>query len=184
MRKTLLAGALVAVAVAIAIWVGALFGLELESVALLGVALGAVVALVPDGRPGFRLAGFSGGIVVTMIGYFIRAAALPDTTSGRAIAAFIMLALCAVVAGVSVGRIPLWTTLVGGAAFFGAYEAAYAVAPPEVASTSVSTLTTLLLTAASGFLAASFVAAAPSDAPQTVGRHSESDDDKLMERAA
>ena len=158
MRKSLLAGGAFAVAAAVAVWLGEFFGLELDSFALLGVALGAVVALVPDGRPGVRLAGFGCGLVVTLIGYAVRAALLPDTTSGRAIAAFIMIALCVLVVAASIGRIPLWSTLLGAGAMFGAYEEIYAAAPPEFTSSSVSTLTSLVFTAGLGFLVASFFA--------------------------
>ncbi len=55
-------------------------------------------------------------------------------------------------------RLPLWTTLLGTAALTGAYEFTYAAAPPELATTSVSTATTLLFNVAVGFLAAALVA--------------------------
>lgn len=186
MRTSLLAGVVLASATALAVWLGDFFGLELESVALLGAALGAVVALVPDGRPGFRLAGFIAGIVAAWIGYLVRAALLPDAASGRAVAAMVIVLLCAVVAAAAVGRLPFWSTLVGAAALVGAYEAVYAAAPPEVASTSVSTVTAVLLTAGIGFLATSFFAPdfTHAGSTRTSGRHQESNDDlELMESA-
>jgi hypothetical protein len=60
------------------------------------------------------------------------------------------------------GRLPLWATLLGAAAFAGAYEATYTAAPPEVTSTSVSVLTALLMTVVVGFLAAAAAASEPS----------------------
>lgn len=189
MRKSLLAGLVIALASAVAVWLGDFFGLELDSIALLGVALGAVVALVPAGSPGLRLVGFLGGIVVTWIGYVIRAALLPDTASGRAVAAFIIVALCTVVVAASLGKISFWSTLLGAGALVGAYESVYAAAPPEVASTSVSTVTTLLLTVGIGYLAASFFAPAnwsssEADPYRVRGRHGY-DSDRLdaMEHA-
>jgi hypothetical protein len=158
MRTSLLAGGIVVVTAVLAVLLGAPFGLELDSYALIGVAMGAVVALVPDGRPGLRLAGFASGVLVTWIGYLVRAALLPDTLGGRAAATFLVLALCVVIATVAQGRIPVWSTLAGAATFFGAYEAAFAAAPPEVATTSLTALTAVALTGALGFLAASFVA--------------------------
>ncbi len=158
MRKSLLAGGIVVLAAVLAVLVGAPFGLELDTYALIGVAMGAVVALVPDGRPGLRLAGFASGVLVMWVGYLVRAALLPDTVGGRATATFLVLALCAVVAALTAGRIPVWSTFAGAATLFGAYEATFAAAPPEVASTSVTALTAVALTAALGFLAASFVA--------------------------
>ena len=62
--------------------------------ALLGAALGAVVALVPDRTPLVRLGGFAAGFVAAFIGYVLRAALLPDTSAGRAVAVVIVLLLC------------------------------------------------------------------------------------------
>ncbi len=158
MRRTILAGLVLALAAVLVVLISSLFDLELESVALLGAALGAVVALVPDRTPAARLLGFGGGFVAAWIGYFLRAAALPDTSAGRAVAAGLVVLLCVAVTAVSRGRLPLWSTLLGTAALSGAYEFTYAAAPPEVVSTSSSTATTLLFTMAIGFLAAAVVA--------------------------
>jgi hypothetical protein len=162
MRMSLLAGVTVAIAAALAVLGGAFFGLDLEGYALIGVAMGAVVALVPDARPGFRFGGYLAGIGVSLVGYAARALLLPDTDGGRAFAAFAVLAGCVVIASVSFGRIPLWSVLAGAATFFGVYEAAFTAAPPEMATTALTALTALLLTSALGFLAASFSAPAKS----------------------
>src|SRR6478735_3271888 len=154
MRTSLLAGGIVVVTAVLAVLLGAPFGLELDSYALIGVAMGAVVALVPDGRPGLRLAGFFAGVLVAWVGYLVRAALLPDTTAGRAAATFLVLAFCAVIAAVAAGRVPVWSTFAGAATMFGAYEATFAAAPPEVTTTSITALTAVALTAAIGFLAA------------------------------
>lgn len=160
MRKTMLAGLLLAVAAVVVVWLSAVFGLELESVALLGAALGAVVALVPDGSPATRLGGFAAGFVAAWIGYVLRAAVLPDTAGGRAVAVGLVVLLCVGATAATVNRLPLWSTLLGTAALSGAYEFTYAAAPPEVMDTSVSTATTLLFNVAVGFLAAALVAPA------------------------
>jgi hypothetical protein len=180
MRTSLLAGGIVAVAATLAVLVGAPFGLELDTYALIGVAMGAVVALVPVGRPGLRLAGFASGVLVAWIGYLVRAALLPDTVSGRAAATFLVLAVCAVVAALASGRIPVWSTLAGAATFFGAYEATFAAAPPEVATTSITAVTAVALTAAIGFLAASFVAPMAQD--DTPSAHTHDDNTQEMDR--
>ncbi|MGZ4489836.1 MAG: hypothetical protein ACXVEU_03170 [Nocardioidaceae bacterium] len=158
MRKTLLAGLLLAVAAVVVVLVSAASGLELESVALLGAALGGVVALVPDRSPAVRLGGFAAGFVAAWVGYLVRAALLPDTAGGRAVAVGLVVVLCVGVTATSRDRLPLWSTLLGTAALAGAYEFSYAAAPPEVLSTSVSTATALLFNVAVGFLAASFIA--------------------------
>lgn len=160
MRNNLLVGSVLAGAALVVVFLSAWLDLELESVALLGVALGAVLALVPDGSPLMRLAGFVGGFVAAWIGYFLRAAALPDSVGGRAVVVAVVILLVAVIAALSMNRIPLWSGLLGAGALAGAYEYTYAAAPPEVASTSVSTATAVLLTVAVGFLAAALAAPA------------------------
>lgn len=157
MRKTLLVGLVLTVAAVLVVFVSAGLDLKLEPVALLGVALGGVIALVPDRSPFMRLAGFAGGFVAAWIGYLLRAAVLPDSAGGRAVVVAIVIVLATAIAALSAGRIALWSTLLGAAAFAGAYEYTYAAAPPEVASTSVSAATTLLFTVAVGFLAAALM---------------------------
>ena len=190
MRKTLLAGLVLAVAAVLVVLVSSTFDLDLESVALLGAALGAVIALVPDRTPLVRLAGFAGGFVAALVGYFMRAALLPDSAGGRAVAVAVVVILCVAITAASMNRLPLWTTLLGTAALVGAYEFTYAAAPPEVASTSLSAGTTLLFTVAVGFLAAALVA--PAEGATTNARRRrpiatpESDnklDDLRMEKA-
>ena len=158
MRRTLVAGLVLAVAAVLVVLVSSGLDLELESVALLGGALGAVVALVPDRTPLVRLGGFAGGFVAAWVGYVVRAALLPDTAGGRAVAVGLVVLLCVGITAASMDRFPLWTTLLGTAALTGAYEFTFAAAPPELASTSVSTATTLLFNVAVGFLAAALVA--------------------------
>jgi hypothetical protein len=169
MRRTLMAGGVLAVAAVLVVIVSSALDLELESVALLGGALGAVVALVPDRTPLVRLGGFVAGFVAAWIGYVVRAALLPDTAGGRAVAVGLVVLLCVGITAASMNRLPLWTTLLGTAALSGAYEFTFAAAPPELASTSVSTATTLLFNVAVGFLAAALVA--PSERPEGAPGH-------------
>lgn len=158
MRKTMLVGLVVTVAAVLVVLVSAWFDLELESVALLGVGVGAVIALVPDRSPWMRLVGLLGGVVAAWVGYLVRAGMLPDSPGGRAVAVGLVVVLAVGVAAAGMGRIPLWSSLLGAAALAGAFEYTYAAAPPEVTSTSMSAVTTLLFTVAVGFLAAALVA--------------------------
>ncbi len=178
MRKTLVAGVILAAAAVLVVLISSALDLELESVALLGGALGAVVALVPDRTPLARLGGFAAGFVAAWIGYVARAALLPDTAGGRAVAVGLVVLLCVGITAVSMDRLPLWTTLLGTAALTGAYEFTYAAAPPELASTSVSTATTLLFNVAVGFLAAAVLAPAsePGRTPRAHRDDTPSDD--------
>jgi hypothetical protein len=116
-----------------------------------------------------RLAGFGAGFVAAWIGYVIRATLLPDTAGGRAVAVGIVVLLCVATTAATMNRLPLWSTLLGTAALAGAYEFTYAAAPPELASTSVTTATTLLINVAVGFLAAAIFAPV-----QSAGHHESS----------
>lgn len=158
MRNTLLVGVVVTVTAVLVVLIGAALDLDLELVALVGVAVGAAVALIPDRSPFMRLVGFVAGFVIAWVSYLIRAAALPDSAGGQALTVGVVVALAVVVAAASMGRIPLWSTLLGVGAFSGVYERAFVAAIPEVATTSVAVATALLLTTGVGFLAAALVA--------------------------
>jgi len=158
MRKTMIAGTVLALAAALVMWLSAAFDLELESVVLLGAAVGAVVALVPDRTPLMRFLGFAAGFVVTWIGYLVRAVLLPDTDGGRAVFVALVLLLCVGVVAASLGRLPLWSTLLGVAALSGGYEYTFAAAVPEFATTSLGAVTSLLFCLAVGYLVAATVA--------------------------
>lgn len=178
MRKAIFAGLILALAAALVMWLGEFFDLQLESVVLLGTAVGAVLALVPDRSLLLRFVGFAAGFVVTWVGYLVRAQYMPDTDSGRAVAVALILVLCTGVVAVSAGRVPLWSTLLGAAAFTGGYEYTYAAAPPEALSTSMSAATSLLFCIAVGFLVAATVA--PPTGPTGVApREPRSGDDDL-----
>jgi hypothetical protein len=165
-RNTLYAGAVLALAAMGAVMVGSALDLNLESVALLGAAMGAVIALVPERTPLIRLAGFGIGFVIGWAGYVIRAQFMPDTSSGRAVAVGVAVLLCVAVAVATADRITLWTILLGAGAFAGAYEFTYNQSPPELLSTSLSTATTMAFNVAVGFLAGALVAPISGSAPQ------------------
>jgi hypothetical protein len=158
MRKTLLVGLVLGLAAVLVVVLNDLLDLELESMVLFGIALGAVVALVPDGSLVKRGAGFAFGVVVALCGYFLRAGLMPDSTSGRAVEVALVVLLCTAFAAASRGNFSLWSTLLGAAAMAGAYEYTYTAAPPEIVSTSVSTVTSLFITVAVGFVVAAVAA--------------------------
>ena len=81
MRKELFVGLTLTVAALVVTWLGGVLDLELESVALLGAAMGAVVGLVPDRTAAMRLAGFVGGFVIAWVGFFV-----PGKTSDAIVA--------------------------------------------------------------------------------------------------
>lgn len=164
MRRTLLVGGVLTLATFLVVVLSSVLDLELDSVVVVGVGLGAVIALVPDRTPLIRLAGFAAGVVAAWIGFVVRAAVLPDTATGRAVGLALVVLLCTVVTAAAASRLPFWSVLVGAAALSGAYEYVYAAAPPEVASTSVTAVTALLLTSAVGYLVVALTSLEPAGA--------------------
>jgi hypothetical protein len=163
MRRHVAPGIALAIAGGLLVLLGGWLGLDLDSVALLGAALGGALALVPDRAPLAKLAGFAVGFVLAWVGYGVRAATLPDTDEGRAVAVVLVLIACMVVAAVAQGRLPLWSLLIGVAAMVGSYEEAYAASPSQFLDTSPSAATTVLLAAAFGYVAAALLGEAIRD---------------------
>lgn len=155
MSRTLITGGLLAIVTSILLLLG--HDTELEGIAVLSACLGAVLGLVPDRVTVGRYIGFLTGFAFAWMGFAIRAALLPDTAGGRAVAALVVLALATVVTVATLRRVPLWSQLLGIATLVGAYEHVYAAAPARFLTESPSTATTALLAAGLGMLAGSLV---------------------------
>lgn len=151
----LLSGFVLALCAAAVLMIGG--GSDLEHVALLGAALGGVIGLVPAEPPLGKLGGFVLGFSLSWMAFAIRAAVLPDSTLGRAVAAFLVIVICGAAAAVSAGRVPLWSSLVGIAAMVGAYETAYSSSPSTFLTTSPAAATTVLLAAGFGYIGTTVV---------------------------
>ena len=167
MRATLLTGGVLTVAAVAIVLLSTGLGLDVESVALMGAASGAVIALVPHRTPQARLIWFTVGFVASWLGYLLRAGALPDTAAGHSIAVALVVLVCTATAGFSRNRVPLWSTLLGAATMSGSYEATYLLAPSQVLSTSTTSSTSVLLAVALGFFAAALVALGGETSDQT-----------------
>ncbi|MFI5728839.1 hypothetical protein ACIA49_01885 [Kribbella sp. NPDC051587] len=154
-RSTLLCGALLAVVAGLLCLVGEALGLNTQHVALVGGALGGVVGLVQERTPAQRAIGFLIGLFVAWLGFAVRALYLPDSASGRAVAAVVVVAVCVVFAAGSGNRLPLWTLLLGAAAMVAVYEESYTADSPAFLAESPSAATGVLLAAGIGFLATS-----------------------------
>jgi hypothetical protein len=158
MRRYILAGLVLAVLTAVIVGLSGALGLDVEGVALLAATLGGALGLTPDRTPAQRVGAFGVGFLATWwLGYLLRAAVLPDTTAGIAVAALIVLLVCLAVAAGTRGRLPLWATLLGAAALAGAYEPVYGADPTAVFSTSSTTAASVLLVAGAAFLATSLL---------------------------
>lgn len=151
MRRILLAGALLAVAGALAVFLGEALRLGLRNT-LYGAAIGAVLGLVPVRSVVGRLGGFLLGVVFAWIGYAVRAQFLPDSVAGQVIAVVLVVLLITLASALTVGRIPMWSGLLGVAGLIGAYEFLYSAAPYNFLSDSVVAVSSLLVTVALGFL--------------------------------
>ena len=86
MKRYLMAGLVLAVLTTVVVGTS-LLGAEGAPGVLLGAALGGALGLVPDGSVAARAVGFLAGAVLAWVGYVLRAAALPDSAAGRAVAA-------------------------------------------------------------------------------------------------
>lgn len=157
MRRYILAGLVLAVLTTAIVLLSGALGLDVENVALLGAALGGALGLVPDRSPAQRAGAFGVGFAAAWLGYLLRAALLPDTTAGIAIAVLIVLALCLAVGVATSGRLPLWATLIGAAALVGAYEPVFAADPTTFVSASATSAASVLLAAGAGYLATSLL---------------------------
>jgi len=155
MLRRLFSASALALCAAVVLLIGG--GSDLEHVALLGAALGGVVGLVPHDPPLGKLGGFMLGFVSAWTAFGVRAALLPDTTIGRAVAAFLVILICGVGVALSAGRVPLWSALIGAAAIVGAYETSYTAAPTQFLTASPQAATTVLLAAGFGFIGTTLV---------------------------
>lgn len=158
MRRHAPAGIFLAVLAALLILLSDTLGLEVQSVTLLGVGIGAALGLVPDRTPVQRLGGFAVGFAAAWLGYLLRAAVLPDAASGRAVAVLIVLLVCLAIAMVTRGKLPLWATLLGASAMAGSYESVYVLDPTAFLTSSPSSATAVLVAAGAGFLATTLLA--------------------------
>src|SRR5947207_9873611 len=77
MRTTMLTGGVLVVAAVLIVMLSSSLGLDVESVALMGASIGAVIALVPHRTPTTRLIGFLVGFVASWFAYLARAGFLP-----------------------------------------------------------------------------------------------------------
>jgi hypothetical protein len=146
MRRTLLAGVLLALLVPALAAAGALLALD----TVWPVLLAAAIMLVPGAAPLPRLVAFLVGTAVGWMGFAIRVAVLPDLPVSPGIALAVAVLAVTAMAIASADRLPLWAGLAGVAAFSGIYELTYRATPTAFTTQSTIAFTTLLLAAALG----------------------------------
>jgi len=153
MVRTLVAGLLVAVAAALVLLIGGPVGLN-AGVAVVGVALGAVLALIPYRGPFWRIGAWAVGFLLTWLSYALTALLLPSTNAGAAVGSFVGLVLVTLVAAFTRERLPLWSGLVGVATFVGSYYTAFNAAPYLFKTESLTYMAAAFAATMIGFLAA------------------------------
>lgn len=168
MRRTLIAGGVLALGAALLAIHGGHLGLEAQRIALYGVVMGGVLGLVPGTSPTGKATAFGIGFAATWLGYFLRAGVLPDIPMGRGVAAFAIVAVVTLAAVASSDRLPLWAGLLGAGLMAGAYETTFTLTPPAVGTESVTAASGALVAAAFGYLVAVLVReSAPVEAGET-----------------
>jgi hypothetical protein len=156
-RSSLVAGLLLAILGGLLIDHGGHFGLQLIHLGEMGLAVGAVLGLVPDRAPAWRAGSFAVGFVAAWAGFAIRAGLMPDIPLGRAIATTIVLLVVTAATTASLGRLPLWAGLIGVAAFSGGYETTFSTNPTAFVQDSMTDATTIAFAVALGFFVATVV---------------------------
>jgi hypothetical protein len=190
MARTAVGGAILAVVAFFLILFGDALNLDLERAGLVGVALGAIVALVPDRTPLLRAAGAVLGFLIMWGFYGIRVSLLPDTDMGRALTALLVLLVLTGISLATLNRVPLWSLLVGAAAMGAAYETTFMNLPSAFPYESPTAATQMALAAGVGFLAGSLFApsvqgdhtdeAIPRQRPDRADNEPSTELDKLM----
>lgn len=147
--SSLLRGAVIAGAVALAVVLSTAIGLSSPWPILLVAA----VVLVRPLRPGPVVA-LVVGAAAWWVAMALRAGVLPDTTSSEVLAAVVAIAICTAAAVGTSERVPLWAGLAGSAVFAGLYEPVYADAPTHFLADSVVALASVVVAVGIGTVAA------------------------------
>jgi hypothetical protein len=180
--RTLYAGLALAVGGALALIVGDALGWDLAPMLFVGVGTGAALGLVSGSSPLAKVGGFAIGIVAAAIGYVLRAAVLPDSTGGRAVAIVVVVLAATLLVMATAGRLPLWSAFLGVGALGGAYEETFADSPGSILSTMPSALTSLLIVAAIAFAATLLFAESAADGEEEGDRHERPTPDDPVEQ--
>lgn len=156
MAKVFVQGGVLALAGIIALALSDVMGLNLGSI-VFGLSLGGILGLISQGGPVGRTLAFLVGVVVAIVQYLIRVLFLNDSLMGNVALILLGLVIITVVCGLTSGKLPLWSALLGVALVTGAYETSFVDAPQNVQVELFTHTTMALVPAALGFLAMVFV---------------------------
>lgn len=151
MGRVFLFGCSLAVVAGFLIAGGALLGLAMGNV-LVGVAAGAILALVREHTPVARIGAYVIGLVLTLVFYLLRLALLPQNWAGLAVSIFFLLLIFTVISGLTKGRLPLWAMILAAMVMSGGYESDFWATPWYAGTQLPTTFACGLVAAAGGFL--------------------------------
>ena len=133
MGKVFIQGGALALAGIAAVLVEQILGLGLGYMTL-GLIIGGILGFSTQGSPLGRVLAFLLGILVGAVVYVLRVLVLNESAAGEALGPLIGLALITLVCGLTAGRLPLISALLGSALIVGSYEATFQLAPQNVAT--------------------------------------------------
>ena len=119
---------------------------------VLGLAVGAIVGLLPDVDPVARLMGFMLGLLLAFASYLVRGGLLPYTKIWSAV---VVLLLLAIITGVTaLFRSGAWfaSMLLGAGTLYGAVELSFQVAPSAYLATAGLALVSILFSFGIGYM--------------------------------
>lgn len=150
---TLIRGAIVAGAIALAVLLSTVIGLASPWPVLLTAA----IAIVRPVRPG-PIVALLVGAAAWWLAMALRAGVLPDTTTSAVFAAVLAVLISTAAAAATREWLPLWGGLAGSALFAGLYEPVFADAPTAFLADSPLAFASVVVAVGIGGLAAALVA--------------------------
>ncbi|MAT60239.1 MAG: hypothetical protein CMH41_01050 [Micrococcales bacterium] len=152
MAKVFVQGIAVVVAGVVALFLNRFLDLGTSSV-VFGLLIGGAIGIARDGSALGRIGGFVLGLIAGIVFYGLRLAVFNDSFPGQILTLLILVALVTIVCGLTAGRMPLWSSMLGSALIVGAFEYSYENEIYYAQSLIVSNTTSALLPAALGILA-------------------------------
>lgn len=153
MKRTFLVGIATALIGGLGLWIGGMLGMSFQNT-IMGVGGGLIAGSVLIGSPLGRLAGLVIGFLLGVFFDAMRLGLLPGGVSvlGVAVALMVMLLVATLVSGLSVGRISMWSMLLGALTFVAGFNSVLVTTPWSATQQLPSQFFSLLAMAAIGFL--------------------------------
>jgi hypothetical protein len=161
MGKTFFAGGALILAGVLAVLLDSLLGLGLGFV-LLGIAIGGALGLSRDGSPLGRIGAYVVGLLIMVVAFVGRVLLGNSSTVGLIAGIIAVLVPLTIVCALTRNRLPLSAGLLGVVTVVGAYETAFGLAPQNILSELLPSVTAVVFPVALGFIASVFFSIEPS----------------------